>query len=65
MLSLMAQHLGSLQVLPFAPRIGREALRLHAPIILHQAEAHLQDGKDYCPRVSAVLRDGQPLYFPQ
>lgn len=79
MLSLMAQHLGSLQVLPFAPRIGRDchlvlvrgrkagraALRLHAPVILHQAAAHLQDEKDYCLRVSAVLRDGEPLYFPQ
>ncbi|MDG2406927.1 MAG: methyltransferase [Paracoccaceae bacterium] len=79
MLSLMAQHFGSLQVLPFAPRLGRDchlvlvrgrkagraALRLHAPVILHQGEAHLQDTENYCPDISAVLRDAHPLYFPQ
>lgn len=79
LLSLMVQHLGSLQVLPFAPRAGRDchlvlargrkggraALRLHAPVILHKGDAHLQDGEDYCCNISAVLRDGQPLYFPK
>ena len=78
LLALMGQHLGSLQVLPFAPRVardshlvlvrgrkgGRAALRLHAPVILHSGAAHVRDQEDYSAEVSAVLRHGQGLHFP-
>ena len=78
LLALMGQYLGSLQVLPFAPRVardshlvlvrarkgGRTALRLHAPVILHSGAVHVRDQEDYSAEVSAVLRHAQCLYFP-
>ena len=78
LLALMGQHLGSLQVLPFAPRVARDshlvlvrarkggltALRLHAPVILHSGAVHVRDQEDYSAEVSAVLRHAQCLYFP-
>ncbi|GAA6209526.1 methyltransferase [Cognatishimia sp. WU-CL00825] len=73
------QHLpsamGSVQVMPFQPRIGRDAhliivrarhsgraaLRLHAPILMHQGADHRSDAQDYTPDVRAILRDGAAL----
>ncbi len=68
-------HLGSLEILPLAPRSdrparfvllravksGRAQLILHAPIVLHRGMRHEQDGDDYTPEISAVLREGKSL----
>ncbi len=75
MLGGCAGRLGSVQVLPLAPRTdraaelvilrarkgGRAAFRLHAPLILHLGDRHVEDGESYTPKVSAVLRDGADL----
>ncbi len=66
---------GSVQVLPLQPRAGRDAnlvlirarkggraaLRLHAPLLLHQGRMHEFDGEDYTAAVAAVLRSGAAL----
>lgn len=68
-------RLGSVEVLPLAARMGREAelvilrarkggraaFRLHAPIILHAGQRHERDGDSYTPELSDVLRKGAPL----
>ncbi|MDA7964588.1 methyltransferase domain-containing protein [Ruegeria sp.] len=75
MLSVCADRLGSIEVLPLAPRRGREAelvilrarkggraaFRLHAPLILHAGDRHERDGESYTPELSSVLRDGAAL----
>ncbi|UAB89253.1 methyltransferase [Ruegeria sp. SCSIO 43209] len=75
MLAGCAGRLGSIQVLPLAPRAdraselvilrarkgGRAAFRLHAPLILHLGDRHVEDGESYTPKVSAVLRDRADL----
>lgn len=67
--------LGSPEILPLAPRAGREAgrvilrarklgrspLRLLPPLILHAGDAHSGDREDYTPEAAAVLRDGAGL----
>lgn len=72
-----AQHLGSLEVLPLAPRAGRPArliilrarkggraaFRLHSPWVLHAGERHEGDHESYTKRTSCVLRDGGALPF--
>ncbi|WP_299676257.1 methyltransferase domain-containing protein [uncultured Roseobacter sp.] len=69
--------MGSVEVLPLAPRAerraelvivrarknGRGAFKLHAPLILHAGARHTTDAEDYVPRVKAVLRDGAALDF--
>lgn len=76
-LNALDRHLGSLEVLPLAPRPGRDAelvilrgrkdgrarLRLHAPIILHEGTRHPGDKDHYTAPVSAVLRCGAALEF--
>lgn len=71
-------RLGSLEILPLAPRVeraaelvilrarkgGRAAFRLHAPLILHQGDRHERDEDSYAPAVSDVLRHGRPLRWP-
>lgn len=75
MLSACAGRLGSVEVLPLAPRVGRPAelvilraikggradFRLHAPLVLHLGDRHTADGDSYTPEVTSVLRDGAAL----
>lgn len=78
MLAAASGRLGSLEVLPLAPRAGRPAklailrarkdgraaFRLHAPLTLHAGAAHLSDAEDYLPEIAAVLRGGAALPWP-
>ncbi|SHI96438.1 tRNA1(Val) A37 N6-methylase TrmN6 [Shimia gijangensis] len=77
LLSAMMLRLGSIEVLPLQPRVGRDAnlvlvrarkggraaFRLHAPVLLHEGRAHDGDRESYTPRVRRVLRDGDALPF--
>lgn len=74
-LAALPDRLGSVLVQPLASRPGRDAslvllrarkggrsaFRLAAPILMHAGDAHLTDGDDYRPKISAVLRAGAPL----
>ncbi|MFN6925960.1 MAG: tRNA1(Val) (adenine(37)-N6)-methyltransferase [Tabrizicola sp.] len=74
-LSAMGTKLGSVSVLPLAPRDGRAALRvivqarkggraafrLLAPLVLHQGAVHDGDRESYTPEANAVLREGADL----
>lgn len=67
--------MGSVTVQPIAPRHARDAhlvlLRarkegrspfvMHAPLILHQGDAHPGDQEAYTPQVRSILRDGAAL----
>ncbi|WP_171175748.1 tRNA1(Val) (adenine(37)-N6)-methyltransferase [Ruegeria sp. HKCCD8929] len=78
MLAACTGRLGSVEVLPLAPRAGRAcellilrarkggraAFRLHAPVILHSGDRHQRDEDDYHPAVSAVLRQGAAMPWP-
>lgn len=69
--------LGSVEVLPLAPRVGRPAeliilrarkngraaFRLLHTFVMHQGAAHGEDGDTYVPQLRAVLRDGAALEF--
>ncbi|MEP2718554.1 methyltransferase [Pseudophaeobacter sp.] len=71
-------RLGSLEVLPLAPRAerpaelvllrarkgGRADFRLHAPLILHEGARHLADAESYRGEIKAILRDGAALGWP-
>ena len=75
MLGPMAEHLGSLEILPLAPREGRDShltilrgrkdgrapLRLHPPLIMHDGAVHLRDAEDYQTWAVNVLRNGHAL----
>lgn len=68
-------RLGSIEVLPLAPRAGRESdrvllrarkdgragLRLHFPKLIHRSAHHEKDCEDYTDEISNVLRKGAPL----
>ncbi|WVX47622.1 tRNA1(Val) (adenine(37)-N6)-methyltransferase [Roseobacter fucihabitans] len=76
-LEALPDHMGSIEILPISPRIGRAAelvilrarkngraaFKLHAPLILHEGARHLRDGDSYAPRIKAILRDGTALDF--
>lgn len=76
-LTAMPADLGSVEVLPIAPRIGRmtelvivrarkngrAAFRLHPALIMHEGATHERDGISYVAAVRAVLRDGAALEF--
>lgn len=77
-LAALDARLGTVSVYPIAGRSGREAdrfilrarkggrapFRLHAPTVLHDGPAHLNDGEDYTPAIRAVLRDAAALSLP-
>ena len=74
-LAVLPQAIGSIVVLPLQPRPGRDAalvlvqgikggraaLRLRAPLVLHEGAAHLADGDDYSAAAASLLRDAGPL----
>ncbi len=74
-LTALQTRLGSVEILPIAPRTGRTAelvllrarkegraaLKLHAPLILHKGDMHPGDSDHYLPEISDVLRCGKPL----
>lgn len=74
---LALQGAGSISVLPLAPRFGRPAsrvilrarkggrgaLRLCAPLILHDGARHEGDRDGFSPAAQAVLRHGAALEF--
>ncbi len=78
LLSACSGRLGSVEVLPFSARTGRAPhlviLRarkggragfvLHAPVVLHTGARHEGDGDSYTPEITAVLRDGAALPWP-
>lgn len=78
LLAALHTRLGSIEVLPLQPRVGRDAnlvlvrarkggraaFRLHAPVLLHEGAQHDGDKESYTPQVRAVLRDGTSLPFP-
>lgn len=78
LLAALDSRLGSVTLLPLAPRSGRQAslvilrarkggrgtFRLAAPLILHEGKAHPGDREHYTAAISAVLRDAAPLAFP-
>ena len=69
--------MGSIEVLPIAPRIGRlaelvilrarksgrGAFRLNAPLVMHEGPRHMVDGDSYVPQIRAALREGAALPF--
>ena len=78
LLAAASGRLGSMEVLPLAPREarapslllfrarkeGRAAFRLHAPLILHAGASHDRDGESYRPEILAILRKGEALDWP-
>lgn len=68
-------RLGSVSVLPLAPRDGRAAVRvilrarkggraafrLLAPLVLHAGDTHQGDREHYTPETDAILRGGEPI----
>lgn len=77
LLTAMAQHLGSLELLPLIPRRGRAArlillrgrkngrapFRLHDGWLLHDGERHEGDRENYTEATAAILRKGASLSF--
>jgi tRNA1(Val) A37 N6-methylase TrmN6 len=75
LLAAVDHRLGSVTVLPLAPRQGREAtrvilrarkggrapFRLLAPLILHEGQAHDGDRDSYTQEARALLRDAAAL----
>lgn len=75
LLAAIDGRLGSIKMLPLAPRIdrpahlvilqarkgGRAAFRLLAPTVMHEGAAHNGDRESYTPLIRAVLRDGAAL----
>jgi len=76
LLAVLPHYMGSIEVLPITARQGRAAervilrarkegradFRLHAPLILHIGDAHL-DGDQYTPLVRDAFRAGASLPF--
>lgn len=79
LLSEFQHRLGSLEVLPLAPRAnkparlfllrgrkgGRADFCLHAPWILHSGEAHEGDRENHTASTASILRGGAALPFGQ
>ncbi|MEX0286975.1 MAG: tRNA1(Val) (adenine(37)-N6)-methyltransferase [Paracoccaceae bacterium] len=78
LLAACENRLGSMELLPLAPRQnraahlvilrarkgGRAPFTLHAPCLLHIGEKHERDADSYTPEISAVLRNGAALPWP-
>lgn len=78
LLAHFSAHLGSVELLPLAPRpdrpprlillrgrrAGRAAFRFHPPLILHTPSDHQPNGNLYSDLVNAVMRDAAALPFP-
>ncbi len=78
LLEAAAKYLGSVQVLPLAPRTGRDArlillrarkggkapFRLHDSLIVHSGTHHERDKDDYTEVLTACLKHGKALPFP-
>jgi tRNA1(Val) A37 N6-methylase TrmN6 len=76
LLTALPHDMGSIEVLPIAARVGRNAeriilrarksgradFRLHTPLILHRGDVHL-DGDQYTLSVHNALRAGAALRF--
>lgn len=76
LLASLPRDMGSIEVLPIAARIGRAAervilrarksgraeFRLHAPLVLHRGESHV-DGDQFVQPVREALRAGAALPF--
>jgi tRNA1(Val) A37 N6-methylase TrmN6 len=68
-------RLGSLELIPLIPRLGRESqlvilrgrkegrapFRLCAGLVVHRGVRHESDGEDYTPEARALLFDAQPM----
>jgi tRNA1(Val) A37 N6-methylase TrmN6 len=77
LLAAMLDHLGSIEVLPIAPRegrpadrvlvrarkSGRAAFKLHPALVMHEGPRHLRDGDSFVSLIAKVLREGAPLPF--
>jgi len=77
LLRAMPHDLGSIEVLPLAPRTsrdverviirarkgGRGAFRLATTLVMHEGAQHDQDGDSFVPAIRAVLRHGEALKF--
>lgn len=75
LISLADGPAGAIELVPLAPRRGREArlailmarkgrrgpFRLHPPLVLHDGDRHLGDGDDHSAAATAILRDGASL----
>ncbi len=71
-------RLGSLEVLPLVPRVGRPArlvlvrgrkggradFRIHHGWVLHEGDSHNEDRENYTRATACVLRNGAALDFP-
>ncbi|MDJ1006507.1 MAG: methyltransferase [Paracoccaceae bacterium] len=72
LLAAIGGRAGDTTLRPLAPRVGRPAklvvlsatkgargpFRLLPPFVLHTGDSHGQDGDDYTPAASAILREG-------
>lgn len=75
LLAACDSRLGSIEVLPLVPRVGKQAqlvilraraggkaaFRLHAPLVLHEGSHHGRDAEDYTPVVRSILRKGAAI----
>ena len=78
LLAAASKYLGSVQVLPLVPRVGRDPrlillrarkggkapFRLHDSIVVHSGEHHERDQADYTEILEACLKHGKALPFP-
>ncbi|WP_300012704.1 methyltransferase [uncultured Roseobacter sp.] len=76
-LQALPNGMGSIEVLPLSPRVGRlaelvivrarkngrGAFKLHPSVILHEGTHHESDADSYVPTIKSVLRDGAALEF--
>lgn len=74
----MDDRLGSIEILPLAPRVGRRAklvliraikggrapFALLPPVTLHDGADHQSDGEDYAYEIANVLRNGHEFPWP-